>query len=283
MKRPIAAAVCLAAVGVVGLTSSVLWAADDATGLTGPNVGVIRLRPAARPAWADVRKLGMIDIRSEFPLDARSADALNQLPPTRRSLEQMLALTIPDKPIEITLFRSRASFDRYVRAHVPQGAGRSALFVQGVDAGRVYAYYSGRMHVDVRHESTHALLHSALPYVPLWLDEGLAEYFEVAPAHRVAGHPSLAAVKRAMWFRWRPNLTRLEAISDLRDMGEDEYRESWAWVHCMLHGPPPVRQVLRDYLDEIARGGFPGAIEPRLRRVVGDPSLALRTHLRSIP
>ena len=31
---------------------------------------------------------------------------------------------------------------------------------------------------DLRHECTHALLHAALPYVPLWLDEGLASLYE---------------------------------------------------------------------------------------------------------
>ena len=242
----------------------------------------IRLVNLNEPRWADVRDLGTIDILSEFPLDARSATALNELPPTRVALETDLGLTIPDKPIEIYLFRGRRSFDEYVRRRVPQGAGRTALFVQGHDAGRVYAYYSGHMDVDVRHESTHALLHSAMAYVPLWLDEGLAEYYEVAPRFRYAGHPSLKAVRRAMWFRWRPNLTRLESLSDLRDMGEEEYRESWAWVHWMVNGPEPVRQVLRDYLDEIARGGFPGAIEPRLKKVVADPSAAMRAHLRTL-
>ncbi|GIT30210.1 MAG: hypothetical protein Ct9H300mP1_22560 [Planctomycetaceae bacterium] len=32
---------------------------------------------------------------------------------------------------------------------------------------------------DLRHEFTHGVLHSSLKRVPLWLDEGLAEYFEV--------------------------------------------------------------------------------------------------------
>ena len=249
---------------------------------TAANEGVIELRPAPASPWADVRKLGLIDIRSEFLLDARSATALNELPPTQDAIERVLGLAIPEKPIEITLFRSRGSFNRYISQRVPEGVGRSALFVQGIDAGRVYAYYSGRMDTDIRHESTHALLHSALPYVPLWLDEGLAEYFEAPPARRYAGHPSLKPSKRAAYFRWRPNLTRLESISVLRDMGEDEYRESWAWVHWMIHGPEPVREILRTYLDEIARGGFPGKLEPRLRRVVRDPAESLRAHVRSV-
>ena len=246
---------------------------------TSPASGVITLRSGR---WADVRSVGQITVRSEFPLDVRSASALNQLGPTQRDIETRLGLTIPEKPIEIHLFRNRRTFDEYIRQRVPAGVGRTALFVQSHDAGRVYAYYSDHMHVDVRHESTHALLHSALPYVPLWLDEGLGEYFEMAPRDRFAGHPSLRSLKRKRWMRWRPNLTRLESLSELRDMGADEYSESWGWVHWMLHGPEPVQRVLREYLDEIARGGYPGAIEPRLRRVVRDPSAAMRAHLWAV-
>ena len=43
----------------------------------------------------------------------------------------------------------------------------------------VYTYWGNRIQQDLRHELTHAILHSVLKDVPLWLDEGLAEYFEV--------------------------------------------------------------------------------------------------------
>ena len=46
----------------------------------------------------------------------------------------------------------------------------------------VYTYWGDRIQQDLRHELTHALLHSVLKDVPLWLDEGLAEYFELPPA-----------------------------------------------------------------------------------------------------
>ena len=48
--------------------------------------------------------------------------------------------------------------------------------------------------VDLRHETTHAVLHGLLPMVPLWLDEGLAEYFEAPEANRLQRHPHFKAV-----------------------------------------------------------------------------------------
>ena len=39
---------------------------------------------------------------------------------------------------------------------------------------------------------------AALPFVPLWLDEGFAEYFETPAADRASGSPYLAGLKRAI-------------------------------------------------------------------------------------
>ena len=39
----------------------------------------------------------------------------------------------------------------------------------------VYAYWGDRVAEDLRHEVTHGYLHTMVPHVPLWLDEGLAQ------------------------------------------------------------------------------------------------------------
>lgn len=237
---------------------------------------------SAEPRWATSQQFGPAYVKAEFPLDQRTVNALRHLDTTRSDLTERLGLEIPAAPVEIHLFRSRRSYDYYIRQRIPEGVGRAALFVKNGDAGRVYAYYSGRLDVDMRHESTHAFLHAALPFVPLWLDEGIAEYFEVAPSARHSRHQHLSALERAMWFRWKPRLDRLEALTKLSDMGEAEYRESWAWVHFMFHGPPEVQNVLKTYLQEIANGGYPGAIAPRLKAVVADPDKQLKIHLKAI-
>lgn len=236
---------------------------------------------AQEPRWAVSQQIGEAYVKAEYRLDDRSLDALAHLSSTRSDLEQKLGLRIPQAPVEIHLFRSRGSFDRYVRRYVPQGAGRAALFVKNGDGGKVFAYYSSNIYIDMRHESTHAFLHASLPYVPLWLDEGLAEYFEVRPGARRTGHEHLRSLKRSIWFRWKPRIDRLESLQNLSDMREGEYRESWAWVHFMIEGPPEARRVLQDYLADIAAGRFPGAIAPRLRAVFPDLEKQLVSHLKS--
>ena len=56
---------------------------------------------------------------------------------------------------------------------------RRAFFLAQGSRQVVYTYFNPQLEVDLRHEATHALLHLAIAELPLWLDEGLAEYFEV--------------------------------------------------------------------------------------------------------
>lgn len=232
--------------------------------------------------WPTAGQIGPALVRAEFRLDQRTLNAISHMSATKGDLEKMLGLSVPETPVELYLFRTRSSYDRYINRNIPEGRGRAALYVQRGGAGSVYAYYSGHLNVDLRHESTHAFLHGALPYVPLWLDEGLAEYFEVPPESRYQGHEHLRSIKRSLWFRWKPRLERLESLANLSDMNEAEYREAWAWAHFMLHGPPQVRQVLRTYLGEIANQQYAGKLEPLLRAVDPDLEAALIRHLKSI-
>ena len=117
----------------------------------------------------------------------------------------------------------------------------------------VFAYQGADFEIDVRHECTHALLHAWLPRVPLWLDEGLAEYFEVVArtaCDKIRIRPPWrlrsASANCRGWRSWSRSQT-------LDDMGRDEYRDAWAWVHFMLHGPHEAREELTRYLDELNR------------------------------
>ena len=48
----------------------------------------------------------------------------------------------------------------------------------------VYAQWGDRMAEDLRHEVTHGYLHSVVPDVPQWLDEGIAKFYEVPRGQR---------------------------------------------------------------------------------------------------
>jgi hypothetical protein len=113
----------------------------------------------------------------------------------------------------------------------------------------VFAFQGTDFETDVRHECTHAVLHAWLPDVPLWLDEGLAEYFEVnasAPGRINQDHARGLAEMAVQG--WRPNLARLDQLSDVSEMQRADYQEAWAWVHYLLHESAEGRRLLLDQL-----------------------------------
>lgn len=236
---------------------------------------------AAADEWVVQRQMGPIEVRSESALQGPLAEALNELPALQADLSRMLGVRSSTKPIELNLFATTRSYRNHLALRVPGVSNRVALFNTGVERDRVYAVYTTNIAVDLRHECTHAFLHSRMQYVPLWLDEGIAEYFEVPAEMRATRNPHLRSMRR-----FRPmkdaNLTRLESLGTISDMGPEEYRESWAWVHFMIHGPQPVREVLRRTIAEITETGFSKQIRPKLAAIVGDPEAALQRHIRSV-
>ena len=136
---------------------------------------------------------------------------------------------------------------------------------------------------DLRHEFTHGLLHATLQTVPLWLDEGLAEYFEVNAALPGAAHIShLRELKLAESEGWNPNLYRLEMLTDFRDLTSRDYAESWAWVHYMLNSSDESSAILVKYVEELQNTRTPRRIMPSLETEVPNYVSDLNSHIRKL-
>ncbi|WP_437205723.1 hypothetical protein [Planctomicrobium sp. SH664] len=237
---------------------------------------------AALGEWADNRTSGIFQLRSEFALgEANAQQLLQAMARQQDEIERLLQLPPGMKTIEVNLFRNRFSYQAYLKQRVPEGMNRPALYVQGTDMGRVYVYRRWGYEQDIRHECTHAVLHNSLPYLPLWLDEGLAEYFEVPAEDRSTRNPHHGELKRRLLLGWQPDLPALEKLQSLNEMGAEHYRESWAWAHFLLHGPPEVRQILSDYLFDIQRGALAGQLSDRLLTRLPNVNAQLVSHLRN--
>jgi hypothetical protein len=236
----------------------------------------------ARGEWVDERTVDIFRVRSEFDLSEAEGQALlaeiNQL---REEIERLLRVEAERDSIEVNLFADRRSYQKFLAVRVPEGVSRAALYVKGADMGRVYVHKHRNFETDLRHECTHAILHNALPYVPLWLDEGLAEYFEVAGPLRARANPHLKNVRWAARLGWDTSLPRLEEKRELASMNAEDYRDAWAWVHFLLHGPPEARQVLSNYLYDIRIGNPAGQLSERLAGDVPGVESLLSEHFRS--
>lgn len=238
------------------------WNLALRVGLWAALCGALPLCAAAGP-WEDVRRAGPFVCRADFPLSSQQ-QLFAHLEQLGKDLQATLATEPPKETVELYLFRTKASYRDYLQRHLPKVPERRALYVKGNGPGKVFVYKHAEMEIDVRHEGTHALLHAALPMVPLWLDEGLAEYFEVPPDERAHDHPHLDALAWNLRLGSIARLHRLEAKRDLSEMTATDYRHSWAWVHFMLHGPPPARDELTQFLADIAARIPPGELSRRL-------------------
>lgn len=233
----------------------------------------------AKDEWADSRQVGPFLIQSNFSLT--DYDRLfAELPELQRELSRTLGLPPAKEPIYVYLFADEAQYRAYIEKHFPNVPFRPALFVKEGGPSGVYAYRKPDLDIDLRHECTHAMLHGPLPTVPLWLDEGLAKYFEVPPQDRAFDHPYFDALRWNMRLGMIRKVESLEERGELAEMSSLDYRYSWAWVHFMLHGPEGAHATLVNYLAQIQRGSSPGQLSIRLAATVPHPTEKMIQHFK---
>ena len=218
------------------------------------------------------------------------------LPPGHRMVSELTserqlvcdALHVPagNEPIHMYLFADEATYRAHVAARYPTFPERRAIFVETDVTLSVYAHWSDRVAEDLRHEVSHGYLHSSVPNLPLWLDEGLAEYFEVARGRRGVNRPHVdQLLSQLATGAWHPDLPHLEALADAATMTQLDYAEAWLWVHFLLESPSGSPAVLTDYLAALRRGEPAAALHATLpgRLPTAAPvDAAIVEHLRSL-
>jgi hypothetical protein len=221
-------------------------------------------------------------IHSDFPL-AASHRLLEELAARRIDLADRLAIPLSDEPIHVYLFDSADPFNAFIRLHHPDFPPRRAYFLETDTRLEVYAQWDDRVAEDLRHEVTHGYLHSVIPNLPLWLDEGLAEYSEVPRGSRGLNQPHLVALAgRVQLGQWRADLERLETFQRPFDMTQLDYAEAWAWVHFLLESGPRCHALLRHYLVDLRRHGSAEPMSRRLHAALGEPEPRLIEHIRAV-
>jgi hypothetical protein len=228
---------------------------------------------------------------SDFELDQK-LPLFRELAGLRDQVYKELQLPSSDRPVLVHLFETKERYEQYMQARYPELPRRRAFFVaqprtMGGEDLLVFTYWGDRIQQDLRHELTHALLHSVLKEVPLWLDEGLAEFFELPPETRGVNESHLNHIRRSVVDPFEPNLGRLESLDQVKDMKPGEYREAWAWTHYFLRGNREARPVLLAYLKylqhvHLREGQKPDALRPRLAQAITAPEQELRRHMFSI-
>lgn len=245
------------------------WLATTATASSG------------RAAWAVEHSEFPFVLRSDGRLDNAPA-LLAHLQTLQTDLTKHLGIPRSTEWVEIYLFRDHAAFRKFVAAHFPGQENRPALFVKGSGPGMIFLERGDNLAVDLRHETTHALLNAHSSRIPLWLDEGLAEYFEEAPERRAAGETHLAELRERSPSDGWPTLEQLESRVKVADFTRADYQSAWAWTHYLLHGSASLRRELRAYLADPAVGRGEPDFPHRLRELDAQVSQHQSAHLVSL-
>lgn len=232
---------------------------------------------AADDAISETRR-GRFIARADFDLTTIENE-LAALDALVADMTTALRLPAFRENVVVRIFRDEATWREFHRRNFGGAPYRRAmcdrknyLFDRDDAPGRVYLCLNPNFEKDLRHECAHAILGATLGRgVPIWLDEGIAEYYEAAPEER-ATNPAWR--KRAAERLRRgdfSSLESLEKIVGIEGMTSDKYCDSWAWVAWFLNGPTAARDILPQYLNDLgARKLFASKPSKRLRAIAKD-------------
>jgi hypothetical protein len=213
------------------------------------------------------------------------APVVRQLQALDTQVQETLGVKVEagEHPVEVYILDDRKAFEHFLTFYYPDLPHRRAFFLANGNQRVVYTFFGDRLEEDIRHEATHALLHVAIGDIPLWLDEGLAEYFE-GPAERKGLNPEhVGRLPADLATGWSPDLARLESLKGVRQMTPRDYRESWAWVHYLLNEGPTQKAALMGYLGELKDTPDARAISGRLAGPTAEPMLAHLARVKDTP
>jgi tetratricopeptide (TPR) repeat protein len=219
---------------------------------------------AARAQWVAVEGPGF-ELVTDLP-EARASWLADQL----QRLRALLAELDPEGGSRAGRSRVFVLGDRelYLR-FAPRPDGRPDRNVSGFFQTSIFG---DRLVVDASrgpetletlfHEALHAWVRRHLPWAPLWLNEGLAEYYSTARIEEDRALLGAVKTRHLDWLdreRWMPlaDVVAVPSSSELYHEGDRRggfYAESWALAHYLL-SEPGRRAGLRRYLEELAHGG----------------------------
>lgn len=221
-------------------------------------------------------------VHSDFHLPENHR-LIKELTSRRDEISGILDIPTSDESIHVFLFDDEAHFQGFMERAHPEFPGRRAFFVKSDNSLNVYAYWGPRIGDDLRHEVTHGYLHSVVPNLPIWLDEGLAEYFEIKRGKQgLNGAHIYSLSNRLRRSDWQPDLARLETLREATELDQMDYAESWLWIHFLLSGGEETQELLQNQMDQLIRFGVADSMADAVAALVPDCEAQLIAHLKQL-
>ena len=218
-------------------------------------------------SWVEVRSPHFIVATNSSDRQARRiADQFERMRSVFHVLFPKLQMD-PDSPIIVLAIKDEKEFRALEpEAYLAKGQLKlGGLFLRAADKNYVL------MRVDaegehpysvVYHEYTHLLLAKAAEWMPLWLNEGLAEFYQNTDIHEkdvALGQPSAGNIELLRQRRLLP-LPALFAVDSKspyyheEDKGSIFYAESWALTHYLrIKDFQEKTHRMTDYADLLAK------------------------------
>lgn len=225
---------------------------------------------AATPNWVKVRSRNFLLVGNADEREIRQvASKLEQF----RELFRQLSLTGPSfdagVPTIVVIFRDDMSYRPFEPLYQGRPSEVAGYFQSGPDVNYITLSadpeHARGPSALAFHEYVHLLLKSSLGRAPLWLNEGLAEFYSSIEltdgARQVKLGRAIKGRTQALRQQTLLPLSMLFRIDDASPFYNEAgrrkifYAESWALVHYLLNGPITERreQFLR-YLSGLAAG-----------------------------
>lgn len=244
--------------------------------------------PSQKDPWIEVRTANFTLFSSAGEKDTRQVGAdLERLRDTLAQLSPGLALQSPT-PTWIFVFRNAATLQPYLRLYQGSPATAGGYFLSTGQANYVAVDGNPRGNQTgiIYHEYLHYLARNNYGDLPLWLHEGLAEYYSTFKVTKDEAQIGLPMVEHVFWLRkndWIP-LAQLFAV----EQGSPEYNEtarrgafyaeSWVLAHYLINGKPERHRQIVELL-ALTKAGTPG--KAAFQKVFGSDLSALERELHT--
>ena len=246
---------------------------------------------AAATRWTAVRSESMTVIGDQSAGTLR--DVAQQLEQFRTVLGLLSSggQPAPTAPTMVYVFGSRKAFEPFIPLRNGKPISVGGYFQRSVDVNSIALSTEGFAEDApvIFHEYSHLLVGTAVRSIPVWLNEGLAEYFSTfrLSAGGKGANIGLAVARHVALLRERfiplAQLLAVDQTSELYNEGERRsifYAESWALTHYLMTELPSGQTLINQYAGAIAGGAkpelafeatfgmTPAVFEPRLREYV---------------
>src|SRR5688572_8730544 len=208
----------------------------------------------------------------------------------REAVEQVSRLKVRSPvPTKVFLFANERTFGPYRDALFQHDTGNiTGVFFGSEDANFILLRGDSEGGVDrlVYHELTHYFVSNTVGEVPLWLSEGMAEYYSTFRSSGDEVHIGQPVREHVAWLRRQPLIPLRDLFSmdrDSPDYNEGRragvfYAQSWALLHYLMLGNDERRMQFSKFL---ALSGKDKTVDESFQQAFGITYAQLEQELRA--